>query len=225
MTHNWWHTFQKHVAARWQVISATLIGIGATILLMSLGPVVLVEAKYQTIKGFESLFGTTSLAKIIIPDFSNFLDLRGMSEHRDYGIVIPTLYLDEPVVFNVDPNNTAAYTEALRNGIAHASGTAFPDNPGLGYYFAHSSHPDFKSQFNAVFYLLGKLQTGDEIFIWHDGTRYEYHVTHQTITDPGDVSFLYETKYPQETIVLQTCWPPGTTDQRLLVFAKRMPAK
>jgi sortase (surface protein transpeptidase) len=40
------------------------------------------------------------------------------------------------------------------------------------------------------------------------------------VTNPDDVSFLNQ-PYDQETIVMQTCWPPGTTSQRLLVFAER----
>jgi LPXTG-site transpeptidase (sortase) family protein len=201
------------------IIAVFLVILGSFMLAATFIPVMIVEAKYQTLKTLENTFGTTELARLILPQIS--FNLGNRTKYKDYGITIPTLHLDEPVVFNVDPNDQAAYTAALKNGIAHASATSFPDNPGLGYYFAHSSNPEFRSQYNAVFYLLGKLKEGDDVYIWHEGQDHHYQVTHQTITDPSNTAFLTDT-YDGENIVLQTCWPPGTTQQRLLVFAKRV---
>jgi LPXTG-site transpeptidase (sortase) family protein len=84
-----------------------------------------------------------------------------------------------------------------------------------------TSTPTFVRQFNAVFYLLHKMNIGDSIYIFHEGTRFDYMVYAKQIVDPKDTSFLRYTN-PVETIVLQTCWPPGTTSERLLVFAKRI---
>lgn len=187
---------------------------------VTLTPVIRVEAQFQAQRVLREVFGTTSLIGIFQPRVS--LDLRGsLAENTQDGIVIPKIYVDAPVIYNVDPNNSAAYTPALKQGIAHASGTSFPDEGGLGYYFAHSSAPELRSQFNAVFYLLGKMEMGDEVFLWHGGKRTEYVVTEIKTVPPTDVSFL-NTEYPEEMIVLQTCWPPGTTLQRRLVFAKRV---
>lgn len=186
--------------------------------LLTATPVLAVEARYQYRRGLETLFGVSSLRAVFIPDLD--LDFRSMSKHKEYGITIPKLYLDEPVVFNVDPNDKAAYTKALQEGIAHASSTALPDSPGIGYYFAHSSSPELRRQYNAIFYTLGKLEEGDEIFIWFEGKKHRYIVERKEITQPNNVAFL-QTEYPQETIVLQTCWPVGTTQNRMLVFASR----
>jgi LPXTG-site transpeptidase (sortase) family protein len=201
------------------LISATLIAISLIWFFLTVTPVLMVEAKYQYKKTLTTVFQVEQLKDLILPSFA-FLDTRGESQYKEYGIYIPAIYLDEKVVFNVNPNEEAEYAQALQQGIAHASGTAFPDNPGIGYYFAHSSSPELASQLNAVFYLLGKLRSGDEVFIWHEGKRFEYRVSHSKITQPDDVSFL-KAVYPHETIVLQTCWPPGTTNERLLVFAER----
>jgi LPXTG-site transpeptidase (sortase) family protein len=201
-----------------------LIGICFSIfifwLIATLLPVAIVEAKYQYRTFLQDTFGAPSLRALILPALK-FPDLKANSKYKDYGITIPSLYLDEPVVFNVDPNDEEQYRTALKKGIAHASGTGFPDNAGIGYYFAHSSNAEVRNQYNAVFYLLGKLQPNDEVFIWHEDQRFDYVVTETRITDPEDVSFL-NVEYFGETIVLQTCWPPGTTEQRLLVFAERV---
>ncbi len=187
---------------------------------LTFGPILIVETKYQLKRVFGPIFPTGgTLQSFFLPNFE--IDLRGYdARNTANGIVIPKIFLDEPVVYNVDPNNAIAYTNALKQGIAHASSTRFPDSGGLGYYFAHSSSPEFRSQFNAVFYLLGKLEPGDEIFVWHEGERFEYQVSHTVEVNPEDTHFLYQ-EYEKETIVLQTCWPPGTTLQRKLVFAER----
>ncbi|MGD9129733.1 MAG: sortase [Candidatus Woesebacteria bacterium] len=183
-------------------------------------PVLIVESKYQYQKILINVFHVSDIRGLFLPEFKA-LNYSGRSKYKDYGIKIPVIFLDEPVVFNVDPNDKQAYKEALKKGIAHASSTAFPDNAGIGYYFAHSSSSELRTQYNAVFYLLGKLKTGDKIYIWHEQKQYQYSVSETKVTQADEVSFL-DQFYETETIVLQTCWPPGTTKKRLLVFAKRV---
>ena len=55
----------------------------------------------------------------------------------------------------------------------------------------------------------------------YQGTRFNYKVTESRIVDADDVSFITEAQSGEEQLILQTCWPPGTTWKRLLVFAKR----
>lgn len=182
-------------------------------------PIFIVEVNYQYKLFLRDKLHVNHISEFFLPDFSQ-LTFRGRSDYPDYGITIPAIFINEPVVFNVNPNDKKTYTTALKKGIAHASGTSFPDNGGLGYYFAHSSTPEFKHQYNAIFYLLGKLKKEDDIYIWHEGKKFAYRVTSLQITTANDVSFL-NNSYPKETIVLQTCWPPGTTQKRLLVFAQK----
>lgn len=183
-------------------------------------PVLWIESKYQVQRFLRDELQITSVRDVFFPHIS--LDFRGYrSQNRENGIYVPKIFVDEPVIYNVDPNNREQYIAALKQGIAHASSTRFPDEGGLGYYFAHSTYPELRDQYNAVFYLLGKLEKGDEIFIWHEGKRFEYRVTEVRTTAPDETDFLYQ-DYAQETIVLQTCWPPGTTIQRKLVFAERV---
>lgn len=206
----------------------TIISVVSTFLLLffffwlttTIFPIVIVEAKYQYKKAIQDTFKTDSLLGALIPNFKT-LNFNEKSKHQEYGIRIPSIFIDEPVVFNVDPNDEKAYTQALKTGIAHASSTSFPDTGGVGYYFAHSSSRDARIQMNAVFYLLGKMEIGDDIFIWHEGKKNAYRVFETRTTSPDDVSFLNE-QFGDETIVLQTCWPPGTTEKRLLVFGERV---
>jgi LPXTG-site transpeptidase (sortase) family protein len=187
------------------------------IIVLTYGPVFVVEAKYQYRKVMEEVFHAKDLRSLILPTINT--DWIGVN-NQEFGMQVPKIYLDEPIVFNVDPHNSEEYSVALKKGIAHAAGTDLPPYDGLGYYFAHSSNPELKSQYNAVFYLLGKLEKEDTVNIWFEKKKYEYVVIDKVVTNPDDVSFLNRS-YELPTIVLQTCWPPGTTQKRLLIFAER----
>lgn len=182
-------------------------------------PILSIEASYQVQYALNQYLGYSDIRGLILPAFR--VEIGQTTAYPQGSIVIPSLFLDEPVLYNIDPNNEVLYTEALKKGIAHASGTSLPDNGGLGYYFAHSSTPALKTQYNAVFYLLGKLQGGEIVSLWNQGNRFDYRVVKKQITVPDDVSFLTNS-YSTEQIVLQTCWPPGTSEKRLLVFAERI---
>ncbi len=199
------------------LVSVVLIIYGITALALTYGPIIQVEAIYQYKTFLFQTFHVTSLRELILPTLK--FDYQGQSSHRDFGLVIPAIYLNEPIIADVDPNDEAMYTQALKKGIAHAAGTANPGDVGIGYYFAHSSSPALKSQYNAVFYTLGKLKKADQIFVWKDQKKFTYSVTEIKETSPDDVSFLEGTPGAQ-SIVLQTCWPAGSTAKRLLVFAQ-----
>ena len=200
-------------------VSALLVGIGIYLILMIYGPVALVEAGYQ-MKTLSRSMGAEDrgLIGLIMPNIS--YDLTALELGEQQGIVIDKIFINEAVVMNVDPTNKDVYLPALRRGIAHAAGTSLPGDGGLGYYFAHSSGiGGLNTGFNAQFYLLGKLELDDEVALYRDGERYEYKVIASEVVDAEDVSFLdYEGEL--ERIVLQTCWPVGTSAKRLVVTAE-----
>ena len=138
----------------------------------------------------------------------------------DFGIVILKIGANAAVIANVDPDNQGAYTRALRRGVAHAVGTAYPGQIGNTYLFAHSAGNFWEmSRFNAVFYLLKELDPGDEINIFYQGKRFDYLVYDKQIVEANAVEYLS----PQANfakLTLQTCWPPGTALKRLLVFGR-----
>lgn len=136
-----------------------------------------------------------------------------------FGIIIPKIGANAHVVKNVDPNNEAIYQKALTKGVAHALGTSFPGESGNIFLFAHSS-VDFyiATQYNAVFYLISKLEKEDSIALFYNGQEYLYKVSDKKIIAPTDVSSLTG-KGSQNTLTLMTCWPPGTTISRLLIIA------
>lgn len=138
----------------------------------------------------------------------------------NYSIVIPKINANALIVPNVDTSNRLAYLDALKRGVAHAEGTANPGEGGHMFFFAHSTDNFWNvTRYNAVFYLLYKLENGDDVNIYYKGVRHKYTVVGHEIVDPSQVDFLTR-KTPDELVTLQTCWPLGTTFKRYLVFAK-----
>lgn len=139
----------------------------------------------------------------------------------NFSIIIPKIGASERVFENVDPSNEKEYGDTLLKGVAHARGSSFPGYGGNTYIFAHSADSFWNvGRYNAVFYLLKELQPGDDIVVFFQNKRHNYRVTETKIVDATDLSYLTADIGTGETLTLQTCWPPGTTWKRMLVFAK-----
>jgi LPXTG-site transpeptidase (sortase) family protein len=88
--------------------------------------------------------------------------------------------------------------------------------------FAHSTNSPINfARYNAVFYLLDKLAEGDRIEVVYQGKLYRYKTASREILAPDDVRYLVP-QAMEEKLVLQTCYPPGTTWKRLVIVAKRI---
>src|SRR3989338_2168379 len=140
-------------------------------------------------------------------------------EDPNFSIVIPKIGANAKVLSNIDASDEKTYLDALNKGVAHALGTSLPGENGHIFLFAHSTDYFWNvGSYNAIFYLLQKLEKGDQVNIFYRGVRYVYYVTGSTVVDPSQVEYLTR-KSNKEFLTLQTCWPPGTTLKRLLVFA------
>lgn len=141
-----------------------------------------------------------------------------------FGIVIPKLGANAKVIPDVDPYNSRAYQVALTQGVAHAKGSSVPGVPGNVFLFSHSSVNFYEaSRYNSVFYLLTKMEEGDEIDLYYQGTKYTYAVTTKQIVASTAVQYLKAMQKDRQTVTLMTCWPPGTTYKRLIVIAEVTP--
>ncbi len=134
-------------------------------------------------------------------------------------IEIPKLNVYEVVKANVNPNLASEYQVALEDGVAHAKGSAFPGQEKLVYIFGHSTDGAWNVEaYNAVFYQIKDLVVGDEIILHLGEEQFVYVVSEQTILKGSDVDFINNMQN-DNLLLLQTCWPPGTSWQRLFVSA------
>lgn len=199
-----------------------------------LGPLVSAEVKYRT----DRLLGIRRTVPNIItsgldsqtsdgenPPEVSFADV-GVSENSiipvstEYGIVIEKINANAKIVEGINPGNEREYVQALTKGVAEALGSTKPGETGNLYLFSHSTDAPWNIvRFNAVFYLLRELEKGDKVIIFYKNRRYDYIVFDKVIASPSDVSYLTN-RYDDPILTLQTCDPPGTLLNRLIVRAK-----
>jgi sortase A len=143
-------------------------------------------------------------------------------EDPNFSIVVPKIGANARIISNVDASDEKIYLDALNKGVAQVMGTAFPGEGRHIFLFAHSTDYFWNvGTYNAIFYLLNKLEPKDEVNLFYKGQRYVYKVVDKKIVDPSQVEYLTR-KTNREFLTLQTCWPTGTTLKRLLVFAVRV---
>lgn len=138
----------------------------------------------------------------------------------DFGLVIEKINANAKIVAQVDPGVEKEYTAALKEGIAEAKDSTEPGQPGNLFLFSHSTDAPWNIiRYNAIFYLLRELESGDRVIVFYQGRRYDYIVFDKTIAPASDISFLAN-RYDKPVLTLQTCDPPGTTLNRLIIRAK-----
>jgi LPXTG-site transpeptidase (sortase) family protein len=137
-----------------------------------------------------------------------------------FSLYVPKIDAKTKVIANVDPGNPKDYQEILKEGVAHSRGTNYPGEGKLVYMFSHSTNSAWwAARYGAQFYLLNKMEPGDEIIVFYSGEKYTYKVTETIVVSPSEVSWLTD-QGKGEMLILQTCTPAGTTQNRLLVIAK-----
>ncbi|MBU0619279.1 sortase [Patescibacteria group bacterium] len=140
----------------------------------------------------------------------------------DFSLVIPKIGINTPVFPNINSADPDEYQPILKKGVAHAQGSSLPNQPGPVFIFAHSTDAFYNiSRYNAVFYLLPKLQTNDEVFIFYKNKKYQYQVLSQQVVKADEISALVNQTH-DNVLILQTCWPPGTTLKRLIVITRQI---
>ncbi len=140
---------------------------------------------------------------------------------QDFGILIPKINANAKVIKNVDPFDPKKYQLALSQGVAHASGSALPDDDGNVFIFSHSSTDFFQAtRYNSVFYLLSKLEVGDEVRLYYEKELFTYHVTTKKVVGPDEIQYL-QSRSGDNKLTLMTCWPPGTSFKRLIIEATK----
>lgn len=192
------------------------------------GPALYYEAQYRIIQIRGVRFSIAQELPTVSKSSIGFTDvLSGPTEQiltpidPLFDILIPKIGANARVFPNVDPSNSNAFLPVLQKGVAHSQGTFFPGQAGNIYLFAHSTDNFWNvGRYNAIFYLLKDLSQGDEVVVFYQNVRHNYAVIDSKIINPSEVSYITKAETGKELLILQTCWPPGTTWQRLMVFAE-----
>lgn len=210
--------------------------LGLVLIIVSLGAMLSaniitlkLESTYQYRRLVNSVQIRLNLAKpvtppidLVKPAFNPLIDPQGNTitpVNTDFSLIIPKVGINTNVVAGVNPASKPGYLEALEKGVAHASTSFYPDEDGTVYLFSHSTNYEwFVKDLNAVFYHLKNLEAGDMAVVMYLGDRYTYQIREKKIVGAREIGYLTPQKGVR-TLILQTCWPPGTVAKRMLIFA------
>jgi sortase A len=121
-------------------------------------------------------------------------------------ISIPALDIEQPILQGIK-------LKTFDYGVGHWPGTAMPGKVGnvvLGGHRTKGIRPFFR---------IDQLEKGDEIIVKTDDGTFVYRVQHQEIVD-GEVGRWIVTQSDSARLTLFACHPPGSTAQRIVIFAQ-----
>lgn len=149
-----------------------------------------------------------------------------------YTLSIPRLELQAPVLLPSlkywQAKNWDLLEEQMQIGmsqglVAYPHSTA-PSDKGALIVAGHSSPPDeraAKSPFGSIFSRLPELEVGDEISVMQNGRQVIFAIESKVVVPPSATKLL-EQQNTDNILKLITCFPIGTTKDRMIITAKRV---
>ncbi|MFA5917705.1 MAG: sortase [Candidatus Gracilibacteria bacterium] len=109
------------------------------------------------------------------------------------------------------------FMKELEKGVIRYPGSVKPGEIGNSFIFGHSSNfPWVNGDFNDVFSTLNNVTFGDEIIVYYNQKKYVYTIKQKSVISPGNVS-IFKGNKTKAQVMIMTCWPIGTTLNRLVV--------
>lgn len=159
-------------------------------------------------------------------------DLTNWEIQYAYSLQIPRLDIDVPVLLpstkywnQRDWNMLETQMQiGLANGSVAYPHSSVPGENGTLIVAGHSSPPDDRarsSAYGSMFSRLPELEAGDEIIVHVRGEPVIYAVESATVV-PSTATQILEQQNSESILKVITCFPVGTTKDRLVVTAKRV---
>lgn len=165
------------------------------------------------------------IAKNVYP-ISRDIQQRGIDGSVE-AIVYDRLGIAAPLIRQLEANPFAyadwsSLRTALRKGVS-ITVSPFEGDKNTYYVIGHSSDV-VPHQYSAVFASLKQASVHDTFKLTIDGQDIEYSVVESKVISPTDTrafASLSNTDPQKERVVLVTCWPLFTTQDRLVVVGER----
>ncbi len=139
-------------------------------------------------------------------------------------IIIPKINVKAPIVYGVD-NSNASQQKALQRGTSQfplPGANSRPGHLGNTVINGHSSDDVFDpGDYKFIFANLDKLNKNDNIYIDYQNTRYTYSVISKQVIKPTEV-YKISRANDKPYLTLITCYPVGTSRERLIIFAEQI---
>lgn len=210
-----------------KLVANSLVGFGFLFLFLAFFPLLKDEVTYLVMNIKNQNFVLVDIFTADKAEDSPFARLLSSKPialipvNKDFSIVIEKIGVNAPIIKDVPITDKDSYEEALKNGVAHAGLSQYPsEDIGNVYLFAHASVNFWElGKYATVFNLLRKLEFGDQIHVFYEGEDFVYEVVNKEVK-PGWDTYPITRSTIEPILTLQTCDPPGTTLNRLVVTAK-----
>lgn len=143
--------------------------------------------------------------------------LYGSNQDETNTLSIPKIGVDAPILRS-QTTDEGQIIKDLRKGVVMYPGSNTPGSNGTTVIIGHSSSGYPITKYSSVFAGLNKLEQGDLIFVYFNGIKYTYRVNRKIIGSVQDLTNLGIT----DELIVGTCWPIGTANERILVTASRL---
>lgn len=170
----------------------------------------------NSVLGVGSIFSTNlsefTKAGVWFPEAQQ--ETRSVLDVKEYTLSIPRL--------NITNAKVLVGGEDLTKGLIHYIPKVLPGDSGKVAIFGHSILPQLAKQgldYKSIFTYLPSVERGDTIYAHVKDDTFEYEVVDMFVVKPSEVSIL-EQNYDESVILLITCVPPGSYNERLVVKAR-----
>lgn len=175
-------------------------------------------------KKYEYTPSMHSLGSLVNQSNNSEIDLWIEITPYENRIIIPTIGKNIPLIDIkqqkvewIDELNDI-FMKELENGVIRYPGSAKPWEEGNSFIFGHSSNfPWMQWEYNDVFSLLDHVTYDDEVVVYYGQEKHTYKIRTKDVISPGDVSVLKDDGNDKSKLTLMTCWPIGTTLNRLVL--------
>lgn len=165
-----------------------------------------------------------SLGKLIAQTEKDAIDLWINITPYENRIVIPKIGKNIPLI-DIKQQKVEwvgelndIFMKELENGVIRYPGSAKPGETGNSFIFGHSSNfPWLDGDYNDIFALLDHVVYWDEVVVYYGQEKHTYKISTKNVIRPWDVSILKNDDEDRSKLTLMTCWPIGTTLNRLVL--------
>lgn len=174
----------------------------------------------------ESITNAFSIKQIVANNSESDIDLWINIVPYENRLVIPKIGKNIPLIDIVEKTVESKnkldniLMKELEFGVVRYPWSAKPGKKGNSFIFGHSSNfPWIAGEYNDVFSRLWQMDKWDIVFSYYGQKKYKYKITEKKVVSPDDI-WVLKNNEDKKQLTLMTCWPIGTTLNRLILTAE-----
>jgi sortase (surface protein transpeptidase) len=138
-----------------------------------------------------------------------------------FGLVITKLGLNKRIVKEVDFYDPLKLESSLRRGLAQVSISSLPGHFGTVLIVGHPLSTFLNlDHLNPEFYLISKLEVGDEMSVFYNDIEFVYKVVQKRFESPTYLDFFDPGR--ERKLMLVSGYPPGMALKFLVIEAEEV---